>query len=116
MDRKKPDRMKVDRTPPQAIQPCGCRFRVTLHPAHLLIDARASDNRLPRYPLYASKDDTHRQYSAPPAPPAAPYQWYSSPRPPRASWRPHTPPASKYIPDPTRAGYTPDQKSPLARW
>ena len=65
---------------------------------------------------FSSGDDTHRRYSAPPAPPAAPCRWYSSPRPRHASSNPHIPPASECIPDPTRASYRPDRKSPPARW
>src|SRR5580700_6689607 len=96
----------------QPILPCGSR--PTPHPAHLPIDALASGNRLRRSPVFVATNDTHRQCSAPPAPPTAPYRSCSSPPLPRASSSRHTPPASKCIPDPIPASCTPDQKSPRA--
>ena len=51
--------------------------RPALHPAHLLIDARASGSRLPHCPDFASINDTHRQCLAQPAQQAARYRWYS---------------------------------------
>src|SRR6202035_4382622 len=101
------EKKKIEPGPAQPTPPCGFHSRPKLHPAHLPTSAPAVDNRLPRYPSCASIDEIHPQYSAPPALPAAPYRSYSLPRPPRASSRPHTPPASKYNLDPTLAGYTP---------
>src|ERR1700723_917339 len=114
--RRQPEQKKMNSCPPPAILPCGWGFRATLHPAHRPINGPVSGNRSPHAPAFVAEGDTHRQYSAPPAPPDAPYRWCWSPGPRPASLSLHTRPASECIPDPIPAGYTPDQKSRPARF
>jgi len=47
----KGNRSEAERMPGQASRPCG--FRPAGNPAHLLIDAPVSDNRLPRSPGFS---------------------------------------------------------------
>src|SRR5438309_2004700 len=86
-----------------------------LHPTRGKAGGHASHNSPYRHLPCASANDIHPQYSAPPAPPAAPNQQSTSVPPPRASSNLRTPPASEYIPDQTPAGYTPGRIFPHAR-